>query len=199
MVELSAGAHLAWQIAAGETALARQQYIEKEQIFIGICSLEKVLIPGAFKELDPRMMQALQKENDEIEDFFRDFELEQAKIRRAIREHVGVGDYTHKEKVVHRSEACKEYFKNAEKIAKNQGFSQVKCLHLMAAILKKPGSHIKEVLEGFGVKPDDIRKVIFRKKEPAEIKKEEPKTYLLDRYGTDLTRLAKEGKMNFFR
>jgi len=57
MVGLSAGAHLAWQIAAGETALARQQYIEKEQIFIGICSLEKVLIPGAFKELDPRMMR----------------------------------------------------------------------------------------------------------------------------------------------
>lgn len=34
MVKLSIGALLAWQIAAGETAQAKHQYIEKEQVCI---------------------------------------------------------------------------------------------------------------------------------------------------------------------
>ena len=44
MKDLSIGVALAWQIAANETAIAKYQYIEKEQILIGILSIEKILI-----------------------------------------------------------------------------------------------------------------------------------------------------------
>lgn len=42
MKELSVGANFAWQIAAGEAATSKHQFIEKEHVLIGICSLEKV-------------------------------------------------------------------------------------------------------------------------------------------------------------
>ena len=44
MKDLSIGASLVWQMAAGEAVAAKHQYIEKEHIFIGICSLEKILM-----------------------------------------------------------------------------------------------------------------------------------------------------------
>ncbi|MCG2709871.1 MAG: hypothetical protein L6246_06110 [Thermodesulfovibrionales bacterium] len=43
MKDLSIGANIAWQIAAHEAAAAKFQFIEKEHLFIGICSLEKIL------------------------------------------------------------------------------------------------------------------------------------------------------------
>ena len=196
-MRLSAGSQLAWQFGVSETLRAKHQYIEKEQLLIGICSLDKAVAPGAFKELDPSTIQALQAENDEIEELLKEFELDQTSIRRALRDQVGKGNYTHKEKVVHRSEACREYFNSAERIAKKQGSDEVRCLDLLAAVMEKPGSHIDEVLKRFKVKAEDIEKAVFRKKEPAGIKeKGEPKTYLLEKYGTDLTKLARDKKLD---
>lgn len=119
--------------------------------------LEKVLIPGVLgKELEPHVMQALQAEKDEIEDLFSRFELEPRAIRRALRQRIGTGSsYVHKEKEVHRSEACKAYFNRAEEIAKEKGSSEMRCLHLLVAILEKPGPIIEEVLKGFGVKAEE--------------------------------------------
>ena len=44
MPTLSIGANIAWQIAAAEASAARFQFIEAEHIFIGICSIEKLLM-----------------------------------------------------------------------------------------------------------------------------------------------------------
>ena len=45
MSDISIGAGLAWQIAAGETRAARRELIDPEHLFIGLCSLEKVVQP----------------------------------------------------------------------------------------------------------------------------------------------------------
>ncbi len=197
MVRLSAGADFAWQIAASETFRAKQQYIEKEQVLIGICSLEKVLAPGALKEVDPGIIQEIQAENDAIKDLFGGFKLELKSIRHMLRKNVGQGNHTPKEKTVHRSEACKEYFNNAEKIAKKQGSDEVRCLDLLAAIMEKPGPYIVEVLKGFNIKAEDIEKAAFSKKEQVKLKeKKEPKTSFIEKYGTDLTKLARDKKLD---
>ena len=44
MPTLSIGANISWQIAEAEASAAQFQFIEAEHIFIGICSIEKLLM-----------------------------------------------------------------------------------------------------------------------------------------------------------
>jgi ATP-dependent Clp protease ATP-binding subunit ClpC len=197
MVKLSAGVDVAWQIAASETAREKHQYIERELVLISICSLDKVMNPDILKKLDPCIIPSLKSENDEITDLLRKFGLEQKSIRRALRAQIGKGNYLHEENVIHRSESCKEYFDTAIIIASQQGSDEICCLDLLAAIMEKPGSHIDEVLKEFNVKAEDIKKSAFRKIETKKIKDNEPpKSGFLERYGTDLTKLAQAKKID---
>ena len=196
MVRLSAGADLAWVIAVSETSLAKYQYIEKEQVLIGICSLEKAVEPGALKDLDPSTIQALRAENDAIINLLNEFKLDQTSLRRALRANVGQGNYSHTEKTIHRSEDCKQYFNSAEILAKKRGSDEVNCLDLFSAIMEKPGPIIDEVFNKFIVKTEKIEKGAAPKKEPTAINaNEKPKTNFLEKYGTDLTKLAEEKKI----
>ena len=199
MARLSAGAYMAWVIAVSETTLAKFQYIEKEQMLIGICSLEKAVSPGALPELDPIKLRSLQEENsflDAILSLEKKFKLDQTSLRRALRIRVGQGNYTHTEKNVHRSEACKEYFNRAETFAKKRGSDEVDSIDLFAAIMQKPGPIIDEVLNKFVVKAENIEKGAAPQKEPVAVNGNvKPKTNFLDTYGTDLTKLAEEKKI----
>jgi ATP-dependent Clp protease ATP-binding subunit ClpC len=197
MVRLSEGVNLAWQIAASEASHAKHQYIEKEQMLIGICSLDKAVSPESLKQLDPSIIPSLKAENTEINDLLREFKLEQASLRGRLRDNIGQGNYAHKEKIIHRSEACKKYFDSAEKIAKKQGSDEVGCLDLIAAIMEKPGPHIIATLKGFNVNPEDIEKSASRISEQIRIKeKSEHKTPFLEKYGTDLTKRAEDKKID---
>lgn len=210
MKELSVTASLAWQIAAGEAAAAKHQFIEKEHILIGICSLEKLLILNAEESgLKPQERQAVQVEHDVIEDVLRGFELDSTRLRRLLRKRLGDGNYKHTEKVIHRSEACKRIFIRADELAASTG--EISCLHLLAAILEKPGGVLSSVLAEAGVKSADLREraIAYDEKqqrpdqEPAKVHPGEHKvtqvgTHFLDRYGRDLTQEAREGKLGPF-
>ena len=68
----SIGLYLAWQIAAAETASAKHQYIEKEHMLMGICSLEKVVMLNQDKTvLSPQTLRVLQTENEDVKDVLR--------------------------------------------------------------------------------------------------------------------------------
>ena len=207
MKDLSVGASLAWRLAAGETGAAKHQYIEKEHILIGICSLEKEL-RGGDAEITPHARQLLEAEHDDIEDLLRAFELDSTPLRRQVRERLGKGDYRRSEKVVHRSDACKRVFDRAGELA--GASSEISCLHLLAAILEEPGGIIGGVLAEAGVQPAALRERALADaagerelREPEEVHPGEHKvaqvgTHYLDRYGRDLTREARDGKLGPF-
>ncbi len=210
MKVLSVGANLAWQIAAAEAGAASHQYIEKEHILIGTCSLEKILMLNSKESgLKPQDRQAVQAEHDVIEDVFHSFEIDSTQIRRLLRKMLVEGNYKHSEKVIHRSEACKQIFKRAEEIAASG--REISCLDLLTAILEEPGRVITQVIGDAGVKPADLRECALacakkgqhRDQEPVEVHQGEHKvaqvgTHFLDRYGRDLTQEAREGKLGPF-
>jgi len=210
MKEFSVSLHLAWQIAAGEAGAAKHQYIEKEHMLIGICSLEKIVMLDAEAKLPQQTRQALQAESDDVENVLHGFELDSTQLRRQVREKLGRGDYEHTEKIIHRSEACKKFFSRADKLATSG--EDISCLHLLAAILGEPGDVIEGILDEANAKPEDLRQRALgyaAKKqelhqEPVEVRQEEPKkkpqsgTHYLDTYGRDLTREAQEGKLGPF-
>lgn len=220
MKELSFGADLAWRIAAGEAVATNYPYIEKEHVFIGICSIEKVFLFQAEEiGLNPRARKALQAENDALKEILQEFELSLTQLRRQIRDKLRKGDYVYTEKVVHRSAACRAVFERADMLAnffppiQDVGSQEISCLHLLAAILEEPGDIITEVLNQVGVKPEDLRKQIFtfgnkkqklsQNQEVIKVQEEQPRTGpsntpYLDRYGRDLTREARENKLGPF-
>lgn len=217
MPDLSPGAVIAWQIAAAEASHAKHQFIEKEHLLIGICSLEKLLMPGALEEeLDPDMEKALRMEADAVEDMLREFELNPTELRRAVRKALGKGTYRHTERVIHRSEDCKSYFLRAEQLAGAAGAEEVCCVHLLCAIWERPGKLITSVLADFGVDAQIVKQKVFaqlgvepegrevekekdEQEQPVKPKVDSPKgktaTPYLDRYGRDITKEAREGKI----
>ena len=157
MKELSAGVLLAWQVAAIETGIANHQFIEKEQLLIGICSLEKIFMSRKLNlNFYERELNEVKFENESMKSLLSKYKLTSTSLRRELRKKYGKGNYKHTEGVIHRSEICKEFFKKAELLAANS--NKVGCFHLFAAILENPKGVIKEILKGRGVKPNEMQK-----------------------------------------
>ena len=195
-------------MAAGEAAAARHQYVEKEHIVLGVCSLEKALRHGD-AELEPPVRRALQLELDAVERVFRGFELDSTQLRHQLRKSLRQGNFGHTETVVHRSAACRKVFQRADELAASA--KEVSSLHLLAAILEKPGDIIGRVLAEAGVKPGDLRARVLAhadgerggELEPVKALAGEHKmdlvgTHFLDRYGRDLTSEARKGNLGPF-
>jgi predicted nucleotide-binding protein len=142
--DLSSGLIMAWRIAAQEAAIARCRYIEKEHIFIGICSLEKVSpAQGQAGSVPAEILNELQMEQKDIEVVLGRFGLDETAVRRQIRKMTGQGDYQHTEKVIHRSEECKQVFAKAENLTTS---NKVTVLHFLGALMENPGNIIVTAL-----------------------------------------------------
>ena len=210
MKDLSVGANWAWRIAAIEAGAAKFQFIETKHIFIGICSLEKVLkLSPEDSGLNQQAYETLQNEYAILKDLMENLSLNMTQLRRKMRQKLGTGNYKHTEKVIHRSDACKKMFNRAHELASSS--EEISCLHLLAAILEKPGNNIVHVLSEINVKSDTFLKHVLaclsEKEKPGQefvkagkIKAgaDESDTPFLDRYGRDLTQAARDGKLGPF-
>ena len=172
MKDLSEGALVSWEIAAIETAGAKHQYIEKEQICIGLLSIEKLFIMGGLEfRFSPKVIEAIQKELKALNNVMNKFNLNPTKLRRKLREKLGKGNYIHSEKVVHRSEACKTIFAKANELAEVS--EQITILHLFAAILEYNDGIVVTILRENNVDHDTLKERIL--KQVLLMKKEENK------------------------
>ena len=96
MSNLSVGAMLAWRMAAGEAAAAGREFIEQEQLLIGICSLDKWLQCGAVGE--PQAREAALAERNAVQNVLRAFDLDSTRLRRTVRAALGWGqNQTHRQ------------------------------------------------------------------------------------------------------
>ncbi len=207
MTELSFSAYLVWQLAAQEAAASQFEFIDPVHILIGICSLEKIL--GQEEKLDPPTRQALQGEINSIQDILLDFDLGATDLRRRLRKELGQGVFRHTEKTVHRSPACKQVFERAKALALSA--EEYTCIHLLAAILEQPNLLISSVLDTKGVAMSELSKRVMAnvgvpaavEMEPVKVHAEKNKraqegTHYLERYGRDLTQMARDGKLGPF-
>lgn len=211
MKKLSIGSSLAWQIAANEANAGKFQLIEKEHILIGILSLEKLLMLRPEKSgLRQQDYHTLQLEYDFIANLLHESEIDTTQLRRQLREKMGDGNYEHTENVIHRSKVCKGIFNRSQELAVSS--SEISCIHLFAAIMDEPKGTINHVIHAIGNEPSVLleRTLTFMasgKKEdrvPVEVLPGEQDivsqtgTNYLDKYGRDLTREARKGKLGPF-
>jgi len=166
MKVLSVGVGLAWHLAAMEAGETNHQYVEKEHLFIGILSLKKMFMLYRNKQNSSEVFQALESEYNALKEIFREFNIEQTEIRRHIRKMLPKGDFKHISKTIHRSFECKEIFNRANKLA--EFTDEISCLHLLSAILEKPGSNISKVIKDIGIEirelQNELAKIIHYEK-----------------------------------
>ncbi|HNY10214.1 MAG TPA: ATP-dependent Clp protease ATP-binding subunit [Candidatus Wallbacteria bacterium] len=215
MKELSPIAEAAWNIAANEAAFTNHANIEKEHLLIAVLSLEKIFLDPKKDAAGPAAGEMLEFEKKAIDAIFGSFRLQTVTLRRRIREKLGDGNYKHEKKIIHRSAGCKESFEHAEAFAGK--YFEVSCIHILAAILDRPGKIISETFEEAYITTAKVLEAVissieggsefFKKfeKVKSENIKIEPKrenesaaTPTLDYYGRDLTREAREGKIGPF-
>jgi len=157
MKALSEGLLVAWKIAAIESGLNKHQFIEKEQILIGICSLEKVLVSRRLNmNFNNKELQEIKYEFELIQKLLSKYKLDTTNLRRKLRKEYGQSNYKHVDKVIHRSEDCKEYFNRSEVLTQN--IDKVRCLHLFAAIMENPEGIIEQIMKEKNIDLKDIQK-----------------------------------------
>ena len=208
MSQLTKAARMAWNIGAAEAVRARHPHIEREHVVIGLCSLLKILEYLNYTHVESLPAEALREEGEEIERALASQGITGVAFRRGVRSRLRPGTAVHTERVVHRSPDCKRHFYRAREIA-GPG-AEVRVRDLMAAVLEDPGPIVSAVLAGAGIAPDLLRRELLRGKGPVEVPQsfreeagafsllEEPppsETPLLDRYGRDITRAAREGRL----
>ena len=205
MKGLSIGATVAWQAAASEAASGGHEFISRELILIGICSLDKWLrSDGA--GCQPQACEALLAECNAVAEAMHGCGLDATTLRRLVREKCGQGNYKPASRVVHRDEGCKATFRRAEDLVGPGG--DATCLHLLAALMEDPGHIVGQILEAAHVQPAHLRntaQALARSGAlvPARSPAASPVvvtggTPYLDHYGRDLTQAAHEGRLGPF-
>ncbi|MBM2828401.1 MAG: ATPase with chaperone activity, ATP-binding subunit, partial [Actinobacteria bacterium] len=201
---------LSWQIAASEALTARHPFIEREHLLVGIMSLHKALGFLRFSKAESFPAGAITAEADGVEKVLTGVGISSLSFRRGVRSRLRPGQFQHSEQVVHRSDACKAIFGRAVELSRRAGLEETRSLHLLGAILEDPGPVVSAVLFAAGIGPEALYKEVMTEDaeesrqpvgpqetaQPASL--EEPhvsETPLLDRYGRDLTKAAREGRL----
>ncbi len=206
MPDLSIGLEFVWQIAATEAAAARREFIEPAHLFIGLCSLEKALHSEQQKQtgIPADALAGLEAEWAALKSLFTQFHLDATALRRELRERMGRGSFEHRENVVHRSPNSRRVFEWAAELA--AGSPTVTSLHLLAALLEDQDSLIARQLKEKGMDIVALRAaalatalpdypVIPSPAEGAPGGRVVENIPILQRYGKDLTQLARDGKI----
>jgi ATP-dependent Clp protease ATP-binding subunit ClpC len=215
-IKLTPGASKAWDIAAEEASRSSARLIGKEHLLIGLLSLDK-----AMEEADPEEIKPLKAELDAIRNVLEgacDLPAPASAIRRSIRRSLEGGNKSADGRIVHRDEECKSIFRRAGALSYSRG--EVSCLHLMAAVMERPGPIIEAALSGTGIEASGLQepleawiaivegggRELGRSMEKKEIYSA-VNTWLggglkhggyLEKYGRDLTRDAMNGRLGPF-
>ncbi len=158
MPGLSAAAGLAWRIAAAEAATARHQFIEREHLLIGLCSLHKTLGFVRFIRAETIPAEGIRGEADAVEDLLASMGISSVSLRRGVRSRLRPGHARHADQAVHRSEACKAIFHRAREVSERAGSAEISAPVLLGTIFEDPGPVISAVLTGAGIFPGVPRK-----------------------------------------
>jgi ATP-dependent Clp protease ATP-binding subunit ClpC len=218
MKKLSNGLSVAIQMTALETIESKKQYMEKEHLLIGICSVKKAVDSRGrlrFKAdlNNPAVYNEVLAESNMIESVMKKFNLDSTQLRRQVRDSLIKGNYIHKEKLVYPGVGYSNVYRQAFKLA--EASTEVLCLHMLAAIMKDPGFIIKSILDKANIKTAELAdyalenakvKKVIKQDYPQQLKEQpkiQPKTTFsktpnLDRYGRDLTKEASEGRLGPF-
>ena len=203
MSNLSKAAQISWTVAAYEASGSGYRYIEKEHLLVGTLSIGKFIAEGPGEaHIGGEEWLELKEEYSLFGKVLRSFGIDQTALRRMVRKELGSGNFKHSERIVHRSEECKAIFDIASVLSDTSPI--ITTLHLSAAMLENPGNILDAVFSRIGADSKALKEAFLSP--PEKVLTEEnadepdrnlPRSYL-ERFGTDLTSAARQGKIGPF-
>ena len=199
MPNYSPGILLAWNIAAQEAIDDRHEFIEREHLFSALSKL-KVEFAGHYQNAIPdgeKTQNSLKDEVELVADCFHQQALKLDLAYAKLKYFLGEGTVSEMQrKTVHRSESCRWAFDNACRYAR---WGSPQCIHLLAGLLDKPGVKVAQAIVFAGGDLQTFQQTVLHAM-PVVHRTELPQPEkngdgILDRYGIDLTQLAREGKI----
>ncbi len=207
-MKLTPATELAWRIAAGEAAASRHERIEPAHLLIGLLSLEKVVkAKPAALGIDQAALDRIQHEEAQLAVALDAARLDATKARRLARERVGRGPLAAPPQgAISRSLVTKAVFEAAEALA--AGAPRLSGLHLVAAMAEGADPLTFGLFVELGARPPELRRAALAAaaEPPPGVAEEAPRpaappaaassaTPMLDRFGRDLTALARRGEL----
>jgi ATP-dependent Clp protease ATP-binding subunit ClpC len=199
-----------WQIAAAETLAARREFIDPEQFVEALTKGEECCVPeliGALRKcgIDADSATA---ELTFVPSLLKEASVNVTEFRREVRRRAGAGTHPHPSgATIHRSERGRALFARAERIAKESGHTALQAGHLLPAILEETGSPCALLLKEKGVDPAALAETARKRlRERPELQpaggprsgariQSDSDTPWLDRFGRDLVKEARAGKL----
>ena len=209
-MENSPVVNLAWQLACVETAAAKAPFIEPEHLLAALTKLKQFCAGEARETLCAQGLDVavFQPEMEWVADVLEETKIEPDSFRHKLRERLGKGSHEQaKGKTIHRSDRSRKLFERAEQIAREMKIEKLKAGHLFLAVLEEKDSSGCQLLvqQGADLKAlaEATRKRVQKQPEMqvAGGQRVEPRietmsgTPFLDRFGRDLTKVAREGKL----
>ena len=210
MSTLTAGADLAWKLAAAEAVAGGHPRIENAHLFAGVLSLENVEGAPSELALAPEVRRAVEDEGRQIREVLERAGLEAISLRRLLREHAGHGGlarhgaHDQPMALASRSPACKETFYRAAMLS---GPGGVSALDLLAALAGASDLPLARAVREAGGTLEHLREEARSAARvgragggppaggaAAEIARHGATPHL-DRYGRDLSALAARGEL----
>ncbi len=214
MSDLSAASYLAYYLSACEASSMKSAYIDTEHLWIGLCKVEDIIdakidLPPELRGID---QEKAMKEIKEFKSLLEACGLDCKRARRKMRELLYKDKISDEAFTGHRTERCKDVYQQAAKKSLDMGFREINLIHLFLAVIEQPSRLLDIVLSEFSVSLDSL----FQDKTAAAAVKpqssdgkasahQEPmdqginqmsKTPFLDKYGRNLTALAKSNQLD---
>lgn len=195
-----------WLFAAWEARSKKHANIQIEHLFIGICRAVSQEPIESLRQLRLRqdLSGLLESETLPILKAFNELRIDAVDVCRRLRELIGTGSHQYADSdIIHRSKDCKLVFERAGKILGDSS-SILRVGNLLRAVLEIPGPLIRKALrEASGDEKALLRAIcaegVFCADSPAGDPAELPTTIatpMLDKFGIDLTALARENKLS---
>lgn len=220
MSYLSSAAQLAFNLSAVETMALGHVMIDSEHLFLGLCKAEDCIKMSKedFRLTSDTEFEQIITEIRGMKAFFESNGVSCTDARRSLRKlihesNVETGDFSG-----HRTSRCKNVFALAERICLDAGRAEISLTDLLAAVLSQDSNILNSLLFAFAVKQealvqDLIKKGFIQNKSYAfkdnTIQGQRASagngsadaatgstTPFLDKFGKDITKLAREGKLD---
>jgi ATP-dependent Clp protease ATP-binding subunit ClpC len=209
-MDLSAVLNLAWQLACRETVAASVRFIDPEHFLAALTKLRQFCAGEAADTLRAQGLDVSMAtpEMKLAADVLEKAGIEPDAFRHELRERLGKGTYQHAQgDTVHRSDRSRRVFQRAEDFAREMASTQIRAGHVLLAVFDEKDSPACALLKEKRTDASALAEITLdlMRQQPALLAvggqrldlPEEPQsgTPFLDRYGRDLNREAREGKL----
>ena len=156
MQQLSLSSNAVYILSVNEASAGKWERVGAEHLFLALCKASR------FERADSEMIvQQLGKGQGDVDGVQADFgaikgvftraSVDPQRTRYALREVIGKGGFNHQDSTLHRTDECRQVYREADRLVKETGSTAVKPIHLLWALANAADSMPLRYLRKEGV------------------------------------------------